>query len=541
MLTWLTTFALVVGVLGMPPAVIGATDSDSDPHAQLRYYHPLPRANPALKIECDVCAYGATPAGIFAAIQASRMGKHAVLLEFGRHIGGMTSSGLSVTDGGKTAAGISVEFYKAVGQSGFKPAAAEAQFKRMLDNAGVRVYYEQRLASVTRQGAAITQIEMENGNVFQAHEFIDATYEGDLLAMAKVSYAVGREPNAKFGETIDGIRKPGAHNFRFAVDPFVLPGDPDSGLLAGITNSSADAPGRIGAGDHRIQAYNFRMYLAKMPDAIPFPKPPAYDAARYELLLRYLRAGAQVRDVMQLQVGDSNNNGGFSTDNIGRSDGWPNGTYAQREKIFQDHVTYQQGFMYFLANDARVPEKIYKAVSSYGLAKGNFPDTGGWPHQLYVREGRRMVSDYVMTEHNCRSEVMAADSIGLAEYNMDSHNCQRFISREGGTPHVMNEGDVQARIPHPYPVSYRSIVPKRGECTNLLAPVCLSATHIAYGSIRMEPVFMVLGQSAGTAAVLAIDGHSPVQEVEYRRLRARLLDDGQRLDWTSGRTDSSSH
>jgi hypothetical protein len=306
-------------------------------------------------------------------------------------------------------------------------------------------------------------------------------------------------------------------------------------LVAGITNSSADAPGQTGAGDHRIQAYNFRMYLAKMPNAIPFPKPPGYDPARYKLLLRYLGAGAQVRDVMQLQVGDSNNNGGFSTDNIGMSDGWPEGSYAQREKIFQDHVTYQQGFMYFLANDARVPEKVRQAVSSYGLARGNFPDTGGWPHQLYVREGRRMVSDYVMTEHNCRSEVIATDSIGLAEYNMDSHNCQRFISREGGRPHVMNEGDVQARIPHPYPVSYRSIVPKGTESTNLLAPVCLSATHIAYGSIRMEPVFMVLGQSAGTAAVLAIDGHCPVQEVEYPKLRSRLLADGQHLDWIKDR------
>jgi hypothetical protein len=529
------TFLLFFGFVASSRVLAGATEGNPHPRGQLHYYYSAPRADPPLMIECDVCAYGATPGGIFAALQAAHMGKRAVLLEFGRHIGGMTSSGLSATDGGRTAAGLSIEFYEAVGQSGFTPAAAEAQFKRMLDNARVRVYYEQRLASVTKQGAEITQIEMENGNIFKAREFIDATYEGDLLAMAKVSCSVGREANAKFGETIDGIRKPGAHNFRFAVDPFVLPGDPHSGLVAGITNSSADAPGQTGAGDHRIQAYNFRMFLAKMPNAIPFPKPPGYDPARYELLLRYLGAGAQVRDVMQLQVGDSNNNGGFSTDNIGMSDNWPEGTYAERERIFQDHVTYQQGFMYFLANDARVPEKVRQAVSSYGLARGNFPDTGGWPHQLYVREGRRMVSDYVMTEHNCRSEVIATDSIGLAEYNMDSHNCQRFISREGGRPHVMNEGDVQARIPHPYPVSYRSIVPKGTESTNLLAPVCLSATHIAYGSIRMEPVFMVLGQSAGTAAVLAIDGHCPVQEVEYPKLRARLLADGQHLDWIKDR------
>jgi lysophospholipase L1-like esterase len=514
------------------PLFSGQALAAGDPYALLRYYYPVPKANPPQTIETDVCVYGATPAGITAAIQATRMGKSAVLVEFGRHVGGMTSSGLSATDGGRTAAGMSVEFYKVVGKSGFKPAAAEAQFKAMLEKAGVKVFYEHRLASVSKEGPTITQIAMENGNVFKAKMFIDCTYEGDLMAMAKVSYAVGREANSQYMETLDGIHKPGAHNFTKVVDPYVVPGDPKSGVLPRISNTAADAPGVLGAGDKRVQAYNFRMYLAKMPGAIAFPKPPGYDPRQYELLLRYLLAGATTGSVMQLHAGDSNNNGGFSTDNIGMSDNWPDGTYEQREKIYQDHVTYQQGFMYFLANDPRVPEKTRTAVASLGLAEGNFEDTGGWPHQLYVREGRRVVSDYVMTEHNCLSEIKAEDSIGLGEYNMDSHNCQRFISHEDGVAHVKNEGDVQHHIPHPYPVSYRSMVPKEAECTNLFVPVCLSATHIAYGSIRMEPVFMVLGQSAATAAGMAIDAKIPVQKVDYAKLRERLIADGQNLEWS---------
>ncbi len=509
-------------------AVATAADAGADASAKLRYWYPLPAAAPAQVIECDVCAYGATPAGVTAAIQAARMGKSAVLVEFGRHIGGLTSSGLSATDGGNHIGGIAVEFYQGLGKhSGFLPAAAEERFRTMLDEAKVKVFTERRLASVTKDGGTIRAMVMENGDTFRAKMFIDATYEGDLLAKAGVSYAVGREANAQYQETIDGIQHPGAHNFTKPVDPFVIPGDPKSGLVAGISNAAADAPGEFGAADKRVQAYNFRMYLAKMPEAIPFPKPAGYDPKRYELLLRYLEAGASVGDVMQLHVGDSNNNGGFSTDNIGMSAEWPDADYAQRERIYQDHVTYQQGFMWCLANEPRVPEKIRSAVAGFGLDRRSFAETGGWPHQLYVREGRRMISDYVMTEHHCRGETSADDGVGLGEYNMDSHNCQRFVMKKGDAWVVKNEGDVQVHIPGPYSVSYRSIVPKAAECANLLVPVCLSATHIAYGSIRMEPVFMVLGQSAGTAAALAIDAGVAVQRVDYATLRARLDADKQ--------------
>jgi hypothetical protein len=287
------------------------------------------------------------------------------------------------------------------------------------------------------------------------------------------------------------------------------------------------------------------MYLSKAPNRIPFPQPAKYDPDRYALLARYIAAGAKIADFMQLHEGDSNNDGGFSTDNIGGSDAWPEADYLTREKIFQDHVTYQQGLMWFVTHDERVPAAIRSEVGTYGLSPTDFRETGGWSHQLYVREGRRMVADDVMTEHNCRGTTVADDSIGLAEYTMDSHHCQRCVVSEIDKKTgewraiVRNEGDVQVRIPGPYPVGYRAIVPKESECANLLVPVCLSASHIAYGSIRMEPVFMVLGQSAGTAAAMAIDGKIAVQKVDYSKLRTRLLADRQLLN-VPRRADESS-
>jgi hypothetical protein len=554
-------FAAIVGLL---TGAVGAAEQAAGP----RYYYPVPLAIPSQTVETDVCVYGATPGGIMAAIAARRMGKSAALVEFGRHVGGMTSSGLSKTDGGQHAAGISREFYKVVGPRDFPPAAAETQFLKMLEADGVRLFREHRLKRVEKSGDRITLVEMENGNRFRAKMFIDATYEGDLLAMAGVSYTVGREANATYGETLNGVIPwSKAHNFRFPVDPFRTPGEPASGLLDGIScgpaiqsgtafpsrparvtasegrptgetaqEGGSTCPGAIGAADRHVQAYNFRMYLSKRSDRIPFPKPAGYEPGRYALLARYIAAGATIPDFMQLQEGDSNNQGGFSTDNIGGSDRWPEADYATREAIFQDHVTYQQGLMWFLTHDEQVPKAIRDAVGAYGLSPTDFRETGGWPHQLYVREGRRMVSDYVMTEANCRGKILAEDSIGLAEYNMDSHHCQRcaIVDPDAKTSQarmiVRNEGDVQVRVPGPYPVAYRAIVPKRSECANLLVPVCLSASHIAYGSIRMEPVFMVLGQSAGTAAALAIEADVPVQQVDYAKLRARLLADHQLLD-----------
>ncbi len=510
----------------------------------------------------DVVIYGGTAGGVSAAVQTARMGKRAVIVEPGRHLGGMTSGGLGATDIGNKQAigGISREFYQRVlrhysrpeswkyeksadyrsnrrkpGDDAmwtFEPHVAEAILREMLAEAKVPVRFGQRLdraSGVARDGQRIVAIQMESGEVYWAKMFIDASYEGDLMAAAGTSYHVGREANATYGETLNGVQLGSKqHQFTVDVDPLVTAGKPESGLLPGVHSGG---PGEQGQGDGRVQAYNFRMCLTNVPEnRVPFPKPPGYDPARYELALRSILAGQRddldLASLMPNRKTDTNNRGAFSTDNIGMNYDYPDGDYATREKIWQDHVTYQLGLMWFLANDPRVPEQQRKVANQWGLAKDEFQDTDNWPHQLYVREARRMISDYVMTEHNCRGREVASDPVGLGAYGMDSHNTQRWI-KDG---HASNEGDVQVRVPKPYGISYRSIVPKAAQCSNLLVPVCLSASHIGFGSIRMEPVFMVLGQSAATAACQAIDRRQAVQEVDYAKLRERLLADKQVLE-----------
>jgi hypothetical protein len=491
----------------------------------LRHYYPLTQREPAKTIELDICVYGGTPGGVGAAVQASRMGKKAALVVFRKHVGGMTSGGLTATDVGRAEAigGMATEFYKRIGLlRGFPPSKAEEVFRAMLKDANVPIYFEHRLKDVVKTGNRITAITTEEGDTFKAKMFVDATYEGDLFAKAGVSFHVGREGNAVYNETLNGVQFKNTHNFVVPIDPYCKEGDPSSGLLWGI--SSLD-PGKTGDGDKKVQAYNFRMFMSNAADRLPFPKPAKYDRDRYLLCLRYMKAHPILP--IQLHNGDCNNEGGFSSDHIGANYAWPEADYATRETIFQDHVNYQQGFMWFLANDPEVPEKIQTKVREWGLKKGEFPETGGWPHELYVREGRRMISDYVMTEANCLSKKLADDPVGMASYNMDSHNCQRVVIKGK----VRNEGDVQVGCPNPYPVSYRSIVPKESECANLFVPVCLSSTHISYGSIRMEPVFMILGQSAGTAASMAIDDGVAVQKVDYAKLKEKLIADHQVLEY----------
>lgn len=490
--------------------------------------------------EADLCVYGGTSAGIAAAIQMRRLGKTAVLVATGKHLGGMTTGGLGATDIGNKAAigGIAREWYQRLGEHygkeemwTFEPSVATKTFDAMLRAADVPVVHEQRLRTVKKENNRITEIAMENGSVFRAKMFVDATYEGDLLAKAGVSYTVGREPNEHYGETLNGVHfgHPN-HNFKVPVDPFVKEGDPKSGLLPGI---APDAPGAQGQGDHRVQAYNFRLCLTKADDRLPFPKPDGYDPERYTLFARYLNAG--VWDALNLTVWmpngktDTNNFGAFSSDNIGANYDWPDGDWPARARIYQDHVTYQQGLMWFLGHDARVPSSVRDEANGWGLPGDEFVDNNGWPHELYVREGRRMVSDTVMTEHHCRGKTVVEDAIGLAAYQMDSHNCQRIARLENGVWTARNEGNVEVKPSGPYPIAYGALVPKSGECTNLLVAVCLSASHIAYGSIRMEPVFMVLGQSAATAAGLAIDADTSVQNVDVFKLQAKLKEDGQIL------------
>jgi FAD dependent oxidoreductase len=526
-------------------------------------------------IEADICVYGGTAGGVAAGVQASRMGKRVVIAEFGYHLGGMTSGGLGATDIGNKAAigGISREFYHRIAQHyaraeawnfesredyfkqrgdrtslaelaspdatmwTFEPHLAEGVLFSFINQARVSVYFQQRLASAKKQDGRISEIQMENGKVFRARMFIDATYEGDLMAKTGVSYFVGREANAAFKETLNGIRaETPKHQFTVGVDPYAKPGDASTGLLPFVQGC---APGEPGAQDVSVQAYNFRLcYTRNAANRLPHTPPPKYDASKYELLARYLEALVAAGKKPELEQfwnpiwmpngkTDINNNGGFSTDFIGENYDYPNGDYATRAHIWQAHEDYTRGLVYFLATSPRVPENMRQEMQGWGPAKDEFVDTANWPHQLYIREARRMVSDYVMTEHNCRGQIKCDDPVGLAAYTMDSHNCRRLV-RAG---QVENEGDVQVGGFPPYPISYRSIIPKAGECGNLLVPICLSATHIAYGSIRMEPVFMILGQSAATAAVLCMDAGVPVQKLTYSTLRKRLEADKQRLEW----------
>jgi len=528
-------------------------------------------ASPPAKPPYDVVVYGGTSAGVVAAVQARHMGQSVVLIEPSHRLGGLTSGGLGQTDIGNKAAigGLARQFYQAVreyyrdpaawtwqrreeymdsGQTRtttgedamwtFEPSAALKIFHTWVDDHQVEVVYGERLDR--RSGVVLTRaipwrivsITMESGRRFHGVMFIDATYEGDLMAAANVSYATGREANSIYGETLNGVqtRQAKYHQFAAGVDPYVQKGNPASGLLPFLDPAG---PGSEDAGDKRVQAYCFRMCLTDHPDnRIPFRKPDGYDPLWYELLLRNFEAGESgmpwINSAMPNRKTDTNNRAGFSTDFIGQNYEYPEATYEERERIVARHLLYQQGLMWTLANHPRVPEKIRREVARWGMCKDEFAQGEGWQRQLYVREARRMVSDYVMTQHNCEGRQKASDPVGLAAYTMDSHHVQRYVDAQG---QVRNEGDVEVGGFSPYPISYRSIIPRANQCANLLVPVCLSASHIAYGSIRMEPVFMVLGQSAATAAAQAIDEGVPIQRVDGDKLRQRLLSDGQILEW----------
>jgi hypothetical protein len=521
----------------------------------------------------DIVVYGGTSAGVSAAVQAARLGKSVILIEPGKHLGGLTSGGLGATDIGNKRAigGVSREFYQRVKHHyqddkawvwekrsefkggghdpkedaawTFEPRVAEKIFGDLVREHKVPVVFGQRLdlkSGVKKEGTRIRAIVMESGQTYRGKMFIDATYEGDLMAKAGVSYHVGREANKVYGETLNGVQVKNSvhHQFIKNVDPYVKPGDPTSGLLPKVVAGPLAADGE---GDSKVQAYNFRLCATDAPaNRRPWPKPANYDEKQYEILLRNFEAGDHrlpwnpVR--MPNRKTDSNNNFAFSTDNIGMNYAYPDADHATRARIWQEHIDYQQGLMWTLANHPRVPEQVRKHFQTWGLSKDEFVDTDNWPHQMYVREARRMIGPYVMVEQNCRGARVVEDSVGLAAYTMDSHNIQRYVTKEG---FVRNEGDVQVGGFPPYPISYRSLVPKAAECTNLFVPVCLSASHISYGSIRMEPVFMVLGESSATAAAMAIDAKIDVQAVDYPKLREKLLADKQVLDWSGPRRENA--
>ena len=513
----------------------------------------------------DVCVYGGTSAGVVAAYTAKMAGKSVVLIEPTKHLGGLSSGGLGQTDIGNKYAitGISRDFYRKVGQHygrfeqwTFEPHVAENLFGQYVKKAGVQVLFSHRIIGIKKPKTYIEEITLEatervgSAVKIKAKVFIDASYEGDLMARAGVSYTVGREANGQYNETYNGVQMLDKHQFPDGIDPYKIPNDPTSGLLWGISNEPLAARG---SGDAKAQAYNFRLCLSTNPaNQIPISRPAGYDSTQFELLLRYINSkkmGGINWNLMHLQPmpnqkTDINNSGPFSTDMIGMNYDYANADYQTRAKIVQKHVDYTKSLLYFLGNDLRVPEHLRAEMLTYGYPKDEYTDNGNFSPQIYVREARRMVGAYVMTQANCVGTRVATDHIGMAAYTMDSHNCQRVVVKDAnGRAQVKNEGDVQIGGFPPYPVSYASLVPRPQECSNLLVPVCLSATHIAYGSIRMEPVFMVLAQAAAVAAVLAIDTKKPVQGVSAAKIRNILernpLMDGSRPEILVDSDDSA--
>ncbi len=522
--------------------------------------------------EYDVVVYGGNSAGVIAAVQTAQMGKSVVLVAPEKHLGGLTSGGLGFTDTGDKSVigGLSRDFYHRVwqhyqqpeawkwqkreeyGNRGqgtpaidgaqrtmwiFEPHVAEQVFEDYIREYKIPLYRDEWLDRTPGRGVQmkdgrITSITTLSGKTFAGKMFIDATYEGDLMAAAGVDYHVGREANSVYDETWNGVQVGVLHHghwFKADISPYVVPGDPSSGLLPRI---SGEHPGIKGEGDNKIQAYCFRMCLTDVPEnRIPFPKPENYDPFPYELLLRVFESGWRETfnkfDPIPNHKTDTNNHGPFSTDNIGYNYDYPEASYERRQEIIREHENYQKGLMYFIANDPRVPEDVRTKMAQWGLAKDEFTDNGGWPHQIYVREARRMIGEYVMTELDCMDQRETPESVGMGSYTMDSHNVQRYVKPDG---FVQNEGDIGVAPPRPYEIAYGSLTPKKEQCENLLVPVCVSSSHIAFGSIRMEPVFMILGQSAATAAVLSIEENIAVQDLEYETLKKRLLADGQVLE-----------
>ncbi|WP_366055793.1 FAD-dependent oxidoreductase [Gimesia sp.] len=525
--------------------------------------------------EYDMVIYGGTSGAVTAAVQAKRLGKSVVIVCPDQHLGGLSSGGLGWTDTGNKAVigGLAREFYHRVwkhyqspqawqwqkrdeyGDKGqgtpaidgkqrtmwiFEPHVAEQVFEDFVREYQIPVYRDEwldRKQGVKKSADKITSITMLSGKTFAGRMFIDATYEGDLLAAAGVSYHVGREANSVYGEEWNGVQTGVLHHrhhfgpnaVKEKISPYKTPGDPASGLLPRI--SGAD-PGKYGSGDDKIQAYCFRMCLTNHEEnRVPFPKPEGYDPSQYELMLRIYDAGwrdtfAKFDPIPNFKT-DTNNHGPMSTDNIGYNYDYPEASYERRKEIIQEHTTYQQGWLYFIANDPRVPQEVQQQMRKWGLAKDEFTDNGNWPHQLYIREARRMIGQFVMTENELLKKRSTPDSVGMGSYTMDSHNVQRYVTPEG---YVQNEGDIGVSTRGPYEIAYGSLVPKKGECANLLVPVCVSSSHIAFGSIRMEPVFMILGHSAATAAAIALDQGLDVQDVPYSTLKAQLIKEGQVLE-----------
>ncbi len=524
-----------------------------------------------LPVTADVIVYGGTSAAVSAAVQTARMGRSVVLVSPDIHLGGMTASGLGWTDSGNKAVigGLARNFYHRLylhyqeeeswrwqdksdyGNTGqgspaidgaqrtmwiFEPGVAERTFEEMITENGIPVFRNEwldRQNGVQLENGAIRTITTLSGKRFRGKVFIDATYEGDLMASAGVSYHVGREGNDLYGEKWNGVQTGvlhHGHHFKTDISPYIVPGDPSSGVLPRISTGD---PGKYGKGDHRVQAYCFRMCLTRVPEnRVEITRPSDYDSTQYELLVRVFASGWRevFRKFDPIPNGktDVNNHGPFSFDNIGMNYDYPEAGYKRRKEIIAEHTSYQKGLLWFLKSDPRVPAEVRNEMATWGYAADEFTDNGHWPHQIYVREARRMVSGFVMTEHEVLGDAPVDQPVGMGSYTMDSHNVQRYIKPDG---FVQNEGDIGVHPENPYQIDLRSILPRKEECRNLLVPVCLSSSHIAFGSIRMEPVFMILGQSAATLAAMALETGKAIHAVPYEQLKKRLLEDGQVLEY----------
>ncbi|MEO1010814.1 MAG: FAD-dependent oxidoreductase [Bacteroidota bacterium] len=518
----------------------------------------------------DIIIYGGTSAAVIAAVEAKKSGKSVIVVSPDTHLGGLSSGGLGFTDTGDKSVigGLAREFYHRVwqhyntseawkwqpkaeyGNKGqgtpamdgenrtmwiFEPHVAEKVFEDLVREYEIRVDRDQWLdkeEGIKMEDGKIVSIATLSGKTYTGKLFLDTTYEGDLMALAGVSYHVGREAADVYGEEWNGVQTGVLHHkhfFESDISPYIIPGDPSSGLLPRI---SGQHPGEKYSGDKKIQAYCFRTCMTDHgPNRVPFPKPEGYDPDQYELLVRVFGIGwdgwFNKFDAIPNHKTDTNNHGPFSSDNIGMNYDYPEASYERRREIIAEHEQYQKGLLWFVANDPRVPKNIQTEMQKWGLAKDEFLDNGHWPHQIYVREARRMIGEFVMTENELLKIRPTPNSVGMGSYTMDSHNVQRYVKEDG---FVQNEGDIGVSTKGPYAIAYGALVPKKEECTNLLVPVCVSSSHIAFGSIRMEPVFMILGQSAAVAASLAIDKDIPVQDLEYGELRKSLLERGQVLE-----------
>ncbi|MDR2954343.1 MAG: FAD-dependent oxidoreductase [Prevotella sp.] len=506
----------------------------------------------------DVIIYGGTSAAIIAAVEIVQSGKSVIIVSPDTHLGGLSSSGLGFTDTGdkSTIGGLSREFYHRIwqhyndsaswkwqkkseyGNKGqgtaaidgenrtmwiFEPHVAEKVFEDFIRENNITIYRNEwldRENGVVKKDKKIVSMKTLSGKTFSGKMFIDATYEGDLMATAGVSYHVGREACSEYNEQWNGVQAfvyHHGHYFKDNIDPYRIPGKPESGLLYGISSEKIESSC---SGDDKIQAYCFRMCMSNHPEnRTPFPKPDNYDPANYELLARVFDAGWHEWfakfDIIPNRKTDTNNHGPFSSDFIGMNYDYPKASYERRKQIIKEHEDYQKGLLYFVANDVRVPQEVRNRMNDWGLAKDEFKDNGNWPYQLYIREARRMLGFHVMTENEVLGKKEVPNPVGMGSYTLDSHNVQRFVTDEG---YVQNEGDIGVHTKSPYSISYGSLVPQKEECTNLLVPVCVSSSHIAFGSIRMEPVFMILGQSAALAAIIAIDNNQPIQDISYDKL-----------------------